>query len=95
MNIRLNSQSSQHYLKSLRQVKDFTFNPQPVGETSTHKTPRESLREKHEIDNDRYLKGVIFLTDSGNKVSELLADIDITPISISNLFLAANKKLLD
>jgi hypothetical protein len=95
MNIRLNSQSSQHYLKSLRQVKDFTFNPQPVGETSTHKTPRESLREKHEIDNDRYLKGVIFLTDSGNKISGLFADLDITPISISNLFQAASKKLSD
>ena len=55
MNHRLQSPSSRHYLQSLEQVKDFAFNPQPVGETSTNNTPRDSRRERQEIVNDRRL----------------------------------------
>jgi hypothetical protein len=77
MDHRLQSQLSRHYLQSLEQVKEFTFNPQPVGETSTNKTTRDSQRESQEFDNDRRLLELLLIdTSSGgipthNMVSDL------------------------
>jgi hypothetical protein len=59
MDHRLQSQSSRHYLQSLEQVKEFT--PQPVGETSTNKTTRDSQRESQEFDNDRRLPELLLI----------------------------------
>jgi hypothetical protein len=82
MNYRLQSQSSRHYLQSLVHVKDFAFNPQPVGETSTNKTPRDSRRERQEIHNDRRLLEDIIMRNG--------TPSDGIPINLSHMFLAAH-----
>jgi hypothetical protein len=74
MHHRFQSASSQHYLQSLKQVKEFAFNPQPVGETSTNKTPRDSRLEGFEIYNDRrFLMAIVVILEDTNS--------DRTPIS--------------
>jgi hypothetical protein len=83
MKSRLNSKLSQHYLKSLKQVKDFAFNPQPVGETSTNKTTRDYGCETKEFENDRTIM------DISHTFSTILLNSDGTPISIPNILLAA------
>lgn len=64
MNYRLQSSKSLRYVRSLEGVREFTFKPKPVGESSTNKTPHDLRREKEEIINDRKLLAVMQLAAS-------------------------------
>ena len=91
MSMRLKSQSSKHYLQSLFQVKDFAFNLQPFGKTSTQKTSRDFLREKLEIDNDRRLLEDIIM-NAGNLINVMLTGTDGTRIPTRNLLLTRDEE---
>jgi len=92
MSMRLKSQTSKHYLQSLFQVKDFAFNnAQLVGETSTHKTTRDFLREKLEIDNDRRILDDIIMNDD-DTIHAMLTGADGTRTPIRNLRLTSDEE---
>ena len=85
MNCRLQNSKSKHFFQSLNEVKEITFKPHAVQESSTNKTHRGRCREQDEIINDWRLLEDIIKLDS--------APSDSTMVNFPNMLLAAKNIL--
>lgn len=81
MNHWLQTSKSKHYFQSLDEVKEFTFKPHAVQESSTNETRHDRHHKQEEISNNRRLLEDIIKLDS--------APPDSTMINFPNMLLAA------